>query len=603
MNEYANRYYVVISAIVFVAIIFIIRLFSIQALDPSYKATAESNSTRVVIEFPTRGLIFTRDSALMVENKSSFDLMVIPENVTAFDTSYFIEILQLDSIQFIKEFIKAKKRSYIPAMVYKEIPDSIITKFQELQWMFPGFYLQTRALRHYPLSSAAHILGYIGEVDKNMIEKDAYYKQGDYIGITGIEKTYEVLLRGKKGRKLYLVDAKNRIRGSYKDGEMDETAISGKNIVLSIDSRLQTFGEQLMANKRGSIVAIEPSTGEILCLISSPAYDPNLLVGKNIASNYTQLRNDEANLLFNRAVMAQYPPGSTFKLVNALIGLQENVITTHSHFTCAGGYNVGSFHLGCHHNGSIEFYYSIQGSCNAYYCHVFDRILRNKEFQTIGESYTEWRNYVMQFGLGKRLGTDLAQELRGYIPEASHFDKYYGKDKWTPLRLISMSIGQGELGFSPLQMVNMTAAIANRGYYYTPHLIKNIEDLDTIPSKFKQKHTIDIDSAYFEEIIKGMEMVMKAGTAANAYVQGLDICGKTGTAENPHGKDHSIFVAFAPKDNPKIAISVYIENAGFGSTFAAPLASLLIEKYLRDSISVPQWETMLLNTSINYKTK
>ncbi|MCK5535777.1 MAG: penicillin-binding protein 2 [Bacteroidales bacterium] len=602
MNEYANRYYVVLILMLSVGLIFVIRLFSIQALDNTYKKSAENNSRRTVIEFPTRGLVYSRDSALLVENLSSFDLMVIPENVQEYDTVAFMRVLSLDSAKFYTAYNKAKKRPSLPATVYKEIPDSIFTKFQEIKWMFSGFYLQTRALRYYPLKSAAHILGYIGEVNKNIVASNKYYKQGDYIGITGIEKTYEEILRGQKGKKMYSVDARNRVRGSYKNGEFDEIAISGKNIMLSIDADLQLYGEKLMGQKRGSIVAIEPSSGEILCLISSPSYNPNLLVGKNIAKNYGQLRNDKDKLLFNRAVMAQYPPGSTFKIVNALIGLEEKVITIYSHFNCSGGYHVGNFTLRCHHYSSIDFFYSIQGSCNAYYCNVFDRILRNKDYSTIGKAYTKWRDYVLQFGLGKKLGTDLAQELKGYIPEASHFDKYYGKDKWRPLMLISMAIGQGELGFSPMQMANMTAIVANRGYYYIPHLIKEIEGIDTIPSKFSQKQIINIDSSYFDDVIKGMERVLlPGGTAPNAFIEGLDICGKTGTAENPHGKDHSIFVAFAPKINPKIAVAVYLENAGYGSTYAAPLASLMVEKYLRDSISHPEWEYRLVNTTFKYK--
>ncbi len=601
-EQQKNRYYILIAIIFLLAFIYIIRLFSIQVLDTSYKVFAESNSRRIVTIYPTRGLIYSRDSVLLVSNRSSFDLMVVPKRVTHLDTAKLIAILALDSAKFIKEFKAAKKRRYLPSMVYKEIPDSIFTKFQEFQWMFPGFYLQARTLRYYPPAIAAHILGYIGEVNQSIIDKNDYYTQGDYIGITGVEKTYEELLRGKKGRKIYSVDALNRIKGSYKNGKFDEKAIAGKNLTLSINAELQAYGEKLLQNKRGSVVAIEPATGEILCLISSPGYDPNLMVGRKIAENYGKLLRSKDKILFNRAVMAQYPPGSTFKLVNALIGLQEGVITEYSVFNCVGGYTVGRFHMGCHHNSAINFIYSIQGSCNAYYANVFDRILRYKHFNTIGERYTEWRNFVLQFGLGKKLNTDLAQELKGYIPEASHFDKYFGKDKWKPLNLISMAIGQGELGFTPLQIANMTAAIANRGFYYTPHLIQKIEGEDTIPSKFSVKHKININSVYFEKVIEGMEKVTwPGGTAPNAYVEGLYICGKTGTAENPHGKDHSVFIAFAPKNNPKIAISVYVENAGFGATWAAPIASLMIEKYLTDSITRPWEEQRIMQAKFNYK--
>ncbi len=602
MKEYRNRYYIILGFMFAVGIIYIIRLLNIQVLNESYKSFAESNSRRVVTEYPTRGLIYSRDSVLLVGNKSSFDLIVVPQRVIKLDTEKLIQILALDSAKFLKEYKQASKRRYLPSMVYKEIPDTIFTKFQELQWMFPGFYLQNRTLRYYPPQIAAHILGYIGEINQYNLEKDNYYTQGDYIGITGIEKTYEKILRGKKGRKIYSVDALNRVKGSYKKGKYNIAAIAGKNITISINAKLQAYGEKLLGQKRGSIVAIEPTTGEILCLISAPNYDPNLLVGRRIARNYGKLLMSENKTLFNRAIMAQYPPGSTFKLVNALIGLQEGVITEYSVFNCFGGYTAGNFHMHCHHNGAINFIYSIQGSCNAYYCNVFDRILRYKHFSTIGERYTEWRNFVLQFGLGKKLDTDLAQELKGYIPKAKHFDKFYGKDKWKPLNLISMAIGQGELGFSPMQMANMTAAIANRGYFYPPHLIKKIGETDTIPSHFTQKQKINIDSVFFEKVITGMERVMwPGGTAPNAFVDGLYICGKTGTAENPHGKDHSIFVAFAPKNNPQIAISVYVENAGFGSTWAAPIASLMIEKYLRDTITRPYVEQRMENATFNYK--
>jgi len=602
MKELKNRYYIIIALIVFLGLVYIARLFSIQVLDSSYKSFAENNSRRVVTIYPTRGLIYSRDSLLLVGNKSSFDLMVVPKRVGQLDTAKFIKILSLDSAKFIKEFRKAKRKKYLPSMVYKEIPDSVIARFQEFQWLFPGFFLQSRTLRSYPQASAAHILGYIGEVNKNVVDNDDYYSQGDYIGVNGVEKTYEKFLRGQKGRKIYSVDAKNRVKGSYKKGKYDIKALAGKNLVLSINAKLQKYAEKLFGSKRGSLVAIEPATGEILSLVSSPGFDPNLLVGRKIGANYMKLLKSEDKILFNRAIMAQYPPGSTFKLVNALIGLQEGVITEHSVFNCFGGYNVGHFHMGCHHHGAINFMYSIQASCNTYYANVFDRILRYKHFSTIGGAYTEWRNFVLEFGLGKKLGTDLAQELRGYIPKSSHFDKYFGKDKWKPLNLISMAIGQGELGFSPLQMANMTASIANRGYYITPHIIHHIEEVDTITHKFKEKHRINIEKKYFDKVVDAMERVTwPGGTAPNAFVDGLYICGKTGTAENPHGKDHSVFVAFAPKDNPQIAISVYVENAGFGSTWAAPIASLMIEKYLRDSISRPWMEERIMKAKFNYK--
>ncbi len=598
-SQYSNRRFIIIGTFVLIVIIYIIRLFSLQVLDASYRLSAANNAFRNVTQYPARGLIYDRNGKLLVYNEAAFDLMVVPRQVNPFDTAKFCEILDISREYVRTELAAAKSYSwYKPSVFLRQISAEKYAVFQEMLYKFSGFYVQTRTLRKYPIPVAAHVLGYVGEVNDKIVESQPYYKPGDYIGISGIEKSYEKYLRGEKGVKIFLVDVHNRIKGSYKDGKFDTMAVVGANITTSLDADLQAYGELLMQNKTGSIVAIEPHSGEILSLVSSPAYDPNLLVGRARSKNYTKLEKDSLKPLFNRALMAPYPPGSTFKPLNALIGLQEGVITTESHFTCSGGYTVGNFHLGCHHYGSIGFIYSIQGSCNAYYCNVFRRIIDNPAYNKVSEGYTAWRNHVMDFGIGKKLNTDLTHELKGFVPPPEYYDKYYGKDKWKSLWIVSLAIGQGEIGTTPLQLANMTATIANRGYYIIPHIIKDIKGDHQIPQRFKEKQFTSIDTAHFRPVIKGMELVVKSGTATRARVEGIDICGKTGTAENPHGEDHSVFIAFAPKDDPQIALAVFVENAGYGSTWAAPIASLMIEKYLNDSISRPWVEKRILDANL-----
>lgn len=599
MENLDRRKFVIGIIIVIICLIYLLRLFFLQVVDTTYRLSAENNSRRHVTQYPARGLIYDRNGKLLVFNEVAYDIRVIPRQVTSFDTAAFCEIFNISKQQLQKALSKATIYSrYKPSTILKQISSKKYAVFKELIYKFPGFYVQTRTLRKYPKPIAAHVLGYVSEVDPGIIEKDNYYVSGDYIGYSGIEKSYEEYLRGKKGVKIYLVDVHNRIQGSYKDGKYDSIPVVGQNIITSLDADLQEYGELLMQNKKGSIVAIEPATGEILALVSTPAYNPNLLVGRARSHNYKILSRQTDNPLFNRALMAKYPPGSTFKVVNALIGLQEEVITTNSVFSCHGGYRVGSFHLGCHHNGSIDFTYSIQGSCNAYYCNVYRRILDDKKFPSIADAYMNWRSHLQSFGLGRKLGSDLAYEMEGFIPTDKYFDRFYGEGRWKSLMLVSMAIGQGELGLTPFQMANLTAAVANRGYYYIPHIVKSIEGESDIASRFKEKQYTSIDRKYFEPVINGMELVVQSGTATRARVKGISICGKTGTAENPHGKDHSIFIAFAPRDEPKIALSVYVENAGFGSTWAAPIASLMIEKYLRDTITRSYLEKYILDANL-----
>lgn len=596
-NKFANRKVIISGFIVLILLIYISRLFYLQVPDNHYKRSAENNATRHIIQYPSRGLIFDRNGELLAYNKPVFDVVVVFREVQAFDTTEFCNIVGEDRAEFVKKFKELKRSSswFRPKTIISLLSFERYSLLEEKLFKFKGFYTQPRTIRAYAKPVAAAVLGYVGEVNKKDIEKDSYYQSGDYIGISGIERSYEKEFRGKKGVKIFTVDVHNRIKGSYKNGEYDSIAIAGKNITTTLDAELQAYGELLLKNKKGSLVAIDPGTGEILALVSSPTYNPNLLVGRDRAKNYKVLKNDKNQPLYNRAISAIYPPGSTFKTVNALIGLQEKVITTHTVLPCNGGFRVGNFHQYCHHGSAVTFLHSIQGSCNAYYSQVFMRLLNNKNYDSVSIAFDSWRNYLLNFGIGRKLNTDLSYEQKGILYTKEHYNKLFKGKAWKPLRLVSMAIGQGELGITPLQMANVTAAIANRGYYYIPHIVKDIEGKDSIDARFYVKNYVGIDSAYFPPVIEGMEMVVKSGTATRAYLPDITICGKTGTAQNPHGKDHSIFIAFAPKNNPKIAISVYVENAGYGGTWAAPIASLMIEKYLSDSTSRPYMEERILN--------
>ena len=597
-----NRRIVIIGFILLISVIYIIKLFSLQVVDNKYKTSASSNVLRYVTQYPVRGLIYDRNNKLMAYNEAAYDLMVIPRQLDKFDTTNFCEILGVDRTYLVKSLKDAKKYSrYKPSVLIKQISSKTYAVLQEQMYKFQGFFAQTRTLRKYPDSIAAHVLGYVGEVNEKTIEKEKYYKSGDYIGASGIEKSYEHYLRGKKGVNVYMVDVHNRIKGSYDDGSLDKDAVPGKNISMTIDANLQEYGEKLMQHKKGSIVAIEPSTGEILCMISSPTYNPGLLSGRSRAKNFRKLQVDTLKPLFNRALQAQYPPGSTFKPMTALIGLQLGVVHTYTKYACQYGYHVGNFSLGCHgHRSPLDLIESIQYSCNAYYCHVYRNILDISSDQGIIANYNKWRELVMSFGYGRLLDIDFPFELKGLVPPSSRFEKLYGK-AWNSLNVISMAIGQGELLVTPLQMANFASTIANRGYYYTPHLVKDIQGKDEIAPKYKVKRYTKVDSQYFEPVVQGMYDVVQGGagsTARNARVDSLDICGKTGTAENPHGENHSIFIAFAPKDNPQIAISVYVENAGYGTTYAAPIASFMIEKYLTGKVKRKWYENYIMKANL-----
>lgn len=589
MNFYDNRRYVFIVIIILAGLAFVIRLFLIQVVDSSYKISAENNSQSHVVMYPARGLIYDRNGQLLVSNQAAYDIMVVPVNVRNFDTLEFCSILGISTENLQERLKRAKDYSWrVRSVFMKQVSFEVAAVLQEKMYKYPGFDLQSRTLRTYALPIASHILGYVGEVDQNILDNNSYYEMGDYIGVIGIEKSYEEHLRGVKGLKIYLKDVHNRIIGSYEDGKYDRAVEVGKSMSISLDAGIQEYGEKLMQEFVGSIVAIEPSSGEILAMVSSPTVDPNLLIGRNLGETIRELSADTLNPLFNRALMAQYPPGSTFKTINALIGLQEGMINTQTSYYCDYGYYFRGIHVGCHsHNTPLDLVGGISHSCNTYFCNVFRRILENPAYENTEEAFNHWRDHVTSFGFGDRLGSDFTNELKGNIPTAQYYDKYYSSGHWNFLTIISMAIGQGELLITPLQMANMTATIANRGWYYVPHLAKSLEGESEIDPKYMERHYTSIDSSWYSPVVDGMDLAVNGGpgsTARIAKIPDITVCGKTGTAQNPHGEDHSIFIAFAPKEDPKIALAVYVENEGFGGTWAAPIASLMIEKYITGEV-------------------
>jgi penicillin-binding protein 2 len=536
----------------------------------------------------------------LVYNEAAYDLMINPSQIRSFDTIDFCEILNITPENVVNKIREARNYSYYkPSVFLKQISSVTYAVLQEKMYKFPGFFVQPRTLRNYPKKVAAHVLGYVGEVDDQTIEQDPYYQMGDYIGISGIEKSYENQLRGEKGRKIVLVDVHNREVGSYQSGWYDKLPVVGKDVISTLDAGVQEYGEHLMQQFRGSIVAIAPSTGEILALVTMPNYSPDLLVGRSRGNNYKILAEDTLKPLFDRALMAQYPPGSTFKTVNGLIALQEGVINTHTEFECYMGCYFGNIKVGCHlHDSPLDFVHAIQNSCNSYFTNVFQKILTDPKFDSAEEAYNNWREHIVSFGFGNLLGTDFVNELKGFVPNSDYYDQIYGKSHWNFLTVRSLGIGQGELGITPLQMANLAAIIANRGYYYIPHVVREIEGEQGIDERFLERHYVSVDSIHFVDVVEGMDLAVNGGrgsTAWRARMTDVIVCGKTGTAENPHGEDHSIFIAFAPKEEPKIAVSVYVENGGFGNIWAAPIASLVIEKYLNDTISRSYLEEYVLN--------
>jgi penicillin-binding protein 2 len=593
MNSFFARKFVIQGIFIALTAVLIIRLFYIQVISDEYILSAENNVIRRLPIYPARGVILDRYEKILVQNEPVYDLMIIPREVKAFDTLEFCKLIGIDITGFQKRFKKARNYSPYKASIFeKQLSVQIYGSFQEKLSNFPGFFVQNRTVRRYPDSIAAHFLGYIGEVNQKVIEKSkGFYTQGDYHGITGIEKSYEELLRGQRGVQNLMVDALNRPKGNYADGKYDTVAVSGEHMISSLDKELQKFGEQLMQNKIGSIVAIEPSTGEILSFVSSPAYDPNLMVGRQRGNNYMALLNDKYKPMFVRPIQAEYPPGSIFKVVNALVAQQFGMINENTYFFCPGGYRYGRRgFMGCTHvHGSINLKNSITESCNTYYGYAYSRMIDFAGMRPVN-AFKRWRTAVSAFGIGTALGIDLPGERKGLLPTDELYTKRFKNDRWGSAYTISLSIGQGELGITPLQMANVMAIVANRGFFYKPHLIKAIGNKKVIKEEYLQKNNAGIDSKYFNVVIDGMSAVVNqpSGTAWYSKIVDIEMCGKTGTVQNPHGKDHSVFVAFAPRDNPKIAIAVIVENAGFGATWSAPIASLMVEKYIKKTISRPQ---------------
>lgn len=603
-KDYSSRKNIIIGIFILVALLYIIRLFYLQVIDNSYKLSADNIVLRNVREYPPRGLIYDRNGKLLVFNEAAYDLMVIPRQMKNIDTSLFCELTGIDNNTFEKQIKNAKRYSYYkPSTFLKQISKKDIGMIQEKLYQFSGFYIQTRTLRQYPLPIAGHMLGSIGEVNKREIKKDKFYRSGDYIGKSGIENYYEKYLRGKSGMSIVEVDVHNRVKGKYNKGNFDTSAVAGKDIYLGIDAQLQYYGEQLMQNKKGSIVAIDPQTGEILTLISSPGYNPNLLVGRERSENYSKLLNDSLIPLMNRATMGTYPPGSTFKMVNALIGLQEKTASHNTKYSCQGKLSTP---IKCTHDHKtpLNLTEAIEQSCNPYFWNTFKSILENPKYNNPHKGYEHWYNNVVSFGFGRKFNTDIPFEVNGNIPDNEYFDRLY-RGHWNALTVRSLSIGQGEILVTPIQLANMSVIIANKGYYYPPHLLVDMEDEEDIMPEFKVKHTTTIDPYNFDIVRNAMLDVFEAehGTARWYVLDSIQQCGKTGTVQNPHGDDHSIFIAFAPLDNPKIALSVIVENSGYGSTWAAPIASLMIEKYLTGKINRTNLEKRIMEGDLIHGIK
>ena len=603
-----NRRYVISGAVVFLVLIYVIRLFMLQIVDSDYKAWADSNAFLKKTLYPSRGLIYDRNGKLLVYNQPAYEVMMIMREVQPFDTLDFCQILGITKEQFVKRVADIKDRrlnpgysSYVPQLFMNQLSAQEYGVLQEKLYKFPGFYIQNRTNREYEYPYAANILGYIGEVNKKDIENDSYYVQGDDSGRSGVERSYEKVLRGVKGEEILLRDAHGRIKGKYDEGKHDRAPESGKNLTLAIDMELQAYGEKLMQNKLGGIVMIEPETGEVLCMVSAPSYDPSLLVGRKRGKNHLMLQRDPSKPLFDRPLMAQSPPGSTFKPTQGLIFLQEQVITPETRYTCAHGYTFRGGKPACHgHPSPLPLSGALSTSCNSFFpWGLHDMLDSRVRYPSVQQAFDVWKDHMVSMGYGYKLGIDLPGEKRGYIPNSKTYDKIY-RGRWNSSTIISIAIGQGEILATPLQICNLAATVANRGYFITPHVVKEIQDtpLDTL---YTRRRYPTIDSHYYEYVAEGMRGAVigspYGATCRGANLPDIEVCGKTGTAENPHGKDHSIFMGFAPYHQPKVAICVFVENAGFGATYAVPIGRLMIEKYLNREI--PEADKMLEETMIN----
>ena len=594
------------------AVLLLGKIFSLQVLDDQYKEDADRNSTIYETIYPTRGVIYDRNGEILVGNKVAYDILVNPREVQAFDTVALATVLGVTP-EFIRGRLQEyrKRRSSIGSQgvtMLRMVPAETYMRFDEVKYRFPGFRGQVRGIRYYPVNAGGNLLGYVSEVDQDYISRHpGEYRSGDYAGMTGIEAAREADLRGEKGYHIYLRNSRNQIEQPYKDGAEDKEAIPGKNITTTIDATLQQYGQELMQNKVGSVVAIEPSTGEILALVSSPGIDVDQLA--DIGKHYAEIAQNPYKPMYNRAVQASYPPGSVFKLVNGLIGLQEGVLRPEMMYPCSHGYHFGAGHkLGCHgHKSPINMEESIMMSCNAYYCYVLKNILDNRKYDSVADGLDAWHEYVESFGFGRKLGSDFPAELSGGIPTSKTYNRAYGRGRWNSTTVISLSIGQGEILATPMHLANLCATIANRGHYFIPHIIKASEGIE-IEKRFYEPQYTKVDTVHFPKLIKGMWRAVNSGpgmggTAWVAHVDSLNICGKTGTAQNPRGADNSVFICFAPMDNPKIAIAAYVENGGFGATYAAPIASLMVEKYLKGQVRRTDLEERMKKADLMARVK
>lgn len=590
------------------AIVFVGRLISLQLLNSSYKLLSDGNAVIENSIYPERGYIYDRNQKLLVSNQPVYDLMAIPENITLFDTLELSKILGVPKTELKKQIKTAKTFSVkLPSIIVGKISKERNAVIQEKIWKYQGFFLQKNSVRNYPVPIASNLLGYVSEVNKNDMIRDNYYRLGELIGRQGIEEYYESFLRGRKGKKFFQKDRFNRIIGSYEEGKYDVPKEGAQNLILTIDSELQRYGEELLKNKRGGIVAIEPRTGEVLSLVSAPSYDPSILVGRERSKNYRKLALDTlAKPLFDRGLQAQYAPGSPFKTINALVALQEGVIDDKTAYLCQKGhYYARGVFMECHCRPGTKnnLLSGIYRSCNTYFANTYRRII-DRAGINVEEGMNIWNSHLKSFGLGNYLGYDLPVGKKGFIPDADYYNYWYKKGGWKSATVVSNAIGQGELLTTPIQMANFTAAIANRGYYIQPHFLKSVSN--GVLDKVYEKKTTSIDSIHFEKVIEGMFQVVERGTARVAKIRGVEVCGKTGTVENfmkidgvkTQMTDHSIFIAFAPKDDPKIALAVYVENGYWGARWAAPIASLMIEKYLNGSVKRKWLEDRMLNGSL-----
>lgn len=594
MKDYnlEKRRYVIAGVAIMIVVIYVIRLFTLQLLSDDYKKNADSNAFLKKIDYPSRGVITDRHGTLLVYNQPAYDIMVVMnEQKNRIDTLEFCEALGITKDFFKTRMADIKDRNKNPGysrftqqLFMSQLSDAEFSVFQEKMYRFPGFYVQKRSIRQYQSPYAAHVLGDVAEVSPGDIESDDYYQAGDYIGKMGVERSYEKQLRGRKGVQILLRDVHGKVQGNYQNGKFDTKPIPGKNLTLSIDLPLQALGERLLQGKIGSIVAIEPSTGEVLCMVSSPTYDPRWMVGKKKGKIHLALQRNQWKPLLNRSIMGQYPPGSTFKTTQALTFLSEGIISPSTAFACHHGFYYRGLHVGCHgHASPLSLIPAISTSCNAYFCWGLYYMMGNRrKYKNVQTAMDTWRDYMVSMGFGYKLGIDLPSEKRGLIPNAAFYDKAY-HGSWNGLTVISIAIGQGEVNLTPLQIANLGATIANRGYYYVPHVVRKVqgEPLDTM---FTRRHYTKATRRAYEYVVAGMRSAVERGTCRAANRADYAVCGKTGTAQN-RGHDHSVFMGFAPMNKPKIAIAVYVENGGFGAEFGVPIGSLMMEQYIKGKLS------------------